>query len=303
MEFKIASVWNRRLGKGASKGHVIADSEDKEWIIKPYAGQVKVCSEYIAAQIALSMQLDVPEHTSIFLTEDLIKENKELEEDGFLPGYVLAIAYEDGYDLQAMEDSVSLMSQVLSGLDHTIAREQAIRMVVVDTAVANFDRHPGTLARNHKFSGHKGNLYFSKSGKGTYQMRAIDFGESFDSGNWGESAPAVWPLDMYGAMRFFFRQGWLTSAYTSLPLVYSISIQELTALNIDALITKSIEEMPLEWKVSNPSAPPGIPNGNITTGDFNSLSVLLSQRAPGVNAIIADKYPVVVKAFSLTTAI
>lgn len=303
MDSEFASVWNRRIGKGGSKGHSISDTNDKEWIIKPYAGQLKACGEYIAAQFAISMRLDVPEHKAIFLSDSLIEENVELQEDGFLPGYVLGISYEDGHDLEEMEDSPSIMRQVLSGIDHEKAREQAIRIVIVDTAISNFDRHPGTLASDRRFSGHKGNLYFSKSGRSGYKLMAIDFGESFDGGNWSSTSANNWPIEMFGAMKFFFTQSWLTVEHRNIHPTYDSSIKELESLNIDGVITASLKNIPVDWTVSNSSAPPGVPNGNITTADFNNLSQLLTKRACEVNKTIKDKYATIVKGFAFTTAI
>ena len=286
-----------RMGGGIFGAHKVAAEDDTHWVIKPtkyefpsstgsphHWGLRGVCTEFIAAGLAKKLGLAVPEHTKLYLHQAIIDSYPELND--FKEGYVIAIEYHEGYDLDFLEKNPQMMNIVKSGINNLSNSHMALGIIFTDTLFSNADRYSRFLHGGRKVSGNKGNLFFTKilGSSDLYNITAIDFGLSFSGCTWGASVAPDWPRQIFGMMRFFYKMGWLPEKFADAEPIFDQWLGYLGAINIGNEIDIIMKDMPSEWHISSD------PLLVLNASDFDDLKARITKHASLTKAIVSSQY-------------
>lgn len=293
----IVGEWLERMGGGIFGAHKVAAEDDSIWLIKPIKhafpdrfdpelqwGLRGVCTEFIAAKLASRLGVYVPEHTKLYLHQATIDEYSELKD--FREGYVIAIEYKDGFDLDFLEKSPALIEIIKSGINSVSNSRMALGIIVADTFMGNADRYSWHIHGGMQASGNKGNLLFTKvpGSADLYNITAIDFGLAFNACRWGSGVASNWPRQLFGMMRFFHKMDWIPEKYSDAEPIFDSWITELLSINIDNEIDSIIKNMPDEWNLSSD------PLLRLTNADFDNLKMRLKNHAVLVKPLVSSQY-------------
>ena len=288
--------WVERMGGGIFGAHKVKAEDDSVWLIKPiqhsfpnptgsgkHWGMRGVLTEFIAGRLATRLGLNVPKHDKLYLYQETIDDYPELSD--FTEGYVIAIAWQDGYDLGFLEKRPDLLDIVKAGLSDKSNSNTSFGIMIVDTLICNMDRYSRHLYKGMN-SGHKGNILFVKSegSRDIYNLTAIDFGLAFQGCEWGTTSTAAWAKEFLGMMKFFVRMGWLTGVSSKdLPKLEEW-IDRISFLNLSDELDIILKEIPSEWHINTPA---GL---GVSSSDFNDLKLRLNNHQSILKPIVTSQY-------------
>lgn len=293
----IVGEWLEAMGGGIFGAHKVAAEDDSIWLIKPIRhsfpgsfdpelqwGLRGVCTEFIAARLAAKLGVYAPEHIKLYLHQSTIDDYPELSD--FEEGYVLAIEYKDGFDLDFLEKNPALIALIKSGINNISNSRMALGIIVADTFTGNADRYSWHIHGPSKVSGNKGNLLFTKvpGSSDLYNVTAIDFGLAFNCCRWGSGVTSNWPRELFGMMRFFYKMGWVSDKYSDVEATVDQWTADLSYLNLDDEIELIMKDVPVEWHLS---ADPAL---RLNASDFDNLKARLKTHAALVKPLISSQY-------------
>lgn len=294
---RMVGDWIERMGGGIFGAHKVFAEDGSVWLIKPIRhafpdstapdlqwGMRGVVTEFVAGKLAAKFGIATPEHTKLYLYQATINAYPELKD--FTEGYVLAIEWQDGYDLNFLEANPEMLEKIKYGINDISNKDTALAIIVSDTLLSNPDRYSWHIHGGRGVSGNKGNILFVKM-KGSndiYDVFAIDYGLSFNLCRWGEEIKSNWPREMFGMMKVFVRMGWVTGD----AAIDGAGIEKWTvhinSFNLNDEIDLIVKELPAEWHINT------LPSLEIKNSDFEDLKIRLNSHKKLLQSILKSQY-------------